>query len=51
MKTVIHWAIPFLLSATPPIEGLFISPPQKSKLLTALEKKIKVLPHIPFRIY
>ena len=35
----------------PPIEVLYISPPQKSKLLSPQEKKIKVPTHYPFRIY
>ena len=35
----------------PPIEVLYFSPPQKNKLLTPQEKKIKVSTHSPFRIY
>ena len=35
----------------PPIEVLYMSPPQKSKLLTPQEKRIKVPTHSPFRIY
>ena len=45
----LQWAIPFFICTPPPIEVLYISPPQESKLLTPQEKEDQIADTLPLQ--